>query len=196
MSGPRRPSRHRGAPDAGDGHRDLPRPRRHRRRLDRHGDRVLRPPARVARPPRAVRPRDPRDRRPRRRRAPHGRGRRARPRAAFAEALGDRAGIRRFGDSSADGRKRRHGGHRHRRPAVRRSTCRSAPSAPGSSRCSSSTTPGIVRADGRRDAPPARHRPQRPSPRRGGVQGLGRAAGRVRARSARMGIASTKGSLG
>ena len=38
--------------------------------------------------------------RPPGRRAPHGRGRRARPRSAFAEALGDRAGIARFGQGS------------------------------------------------------------------------------------------------
>ena len=106
--------------------------------------------------------------------------------AAFAEALGDRAGIRRFGDSSVPmDESRRDGGHRRRRPAVRRDrpavprrACRAAPAPARRPRAR------VVRAHGGRDAPPARHRPQRPPPRRGGVQGARpRAARRVRAGS-------------
>ena len=107
--------------------------------------------------------------------------------AAFAEALGDRSGICRFGEASVpmdeslatvavDVGGRPYAvidlpflGSTGRRPAppARRACARG------------------VRPDGRRDAPRARHGPERPSPRRSGVQGARQGApGRLRAGSA------------
>ena len=103
---------------------------------------------------------------------------------AFGEALGDRAGIHRFGDASgADGRGARHGRRRRRWPAVRghrppvpRRAGRGAAAAADRARARG------VRAHVGDDPPPARHRPQRPSPGRGRVQGpRPRAAGGLRA---------------
>ena len=108
--------------------------------------------------------------------------------SAFAEALGDRAGIARFGDARVpDGRVRgrRRGRHRWatlrgRRPAVPRRAGRRA-AAPARRACHRG-----VRADRRRDRPRLGDRPQRPPPGRGRLQGprtgtAGRDAPRIRA---------------
>ena len=107
--------------------------------------------------------------------------------AAFAEALGDRAGIARFGQSSvpmdealatAVDRRRRPAVRGHR-PAVPRRTRRWAAAPARRARARG------VRPDRRRHAPPQRHRPQRPPHGRGGVQGpRARAARRLRDRPA------------
>ena len=118
---PRAP-RPRGATDARDGHHDHAGPRRDRLRVDRDRHRLLRPPPGLARPPRPVRPRGPR------RRATSTSTSTTRSRtsalvlgSAFAAALGDRAGIRRFGDSSVPmDESARDGGRRRRRAPVRR----------------------------------------------------------------------------
>ena len=106
--------------------------------------------------------------------------------AAFSEALGDRAGIARFGSElGADGRIARHGGDRHRRPPVRRHR----PAVPRPARGRAPAPAGrararVVRPDRGRHAPRQRHRSQRPSPCRGRVQGTRScAAGRLRDRS-------------
>ena len=107
--------------------------------------------------------------------------------SAFAEALGDRAGIRRFGDSSVP---------------MDESVATAVIDVGGrpyavidlpfrAERAGDAAAPArgprarVVRADRGRHAPPPRHRPQRPPPRRGRVQGARpRAARRVRAGSA------------
>ncbi len=106
--------------------------------------------------------------------------------AAFAEALGDRAGIRRFGDSSVPM-------DESVATAVidvggRPYAVIDLPFRVGASRGAAAATggpcPGVIRANPRRHAPPERDRSQRPSPGGGRVQGAGPGApGRVRARS-------------
>ena len=100
--------------------------------------------------------------------------------AAFAEALGDRAGIRRFGDSSVPmDESRRDGGHRRRRAAVRRHRPavprRARRHAPAPARRPRAR---VVRADRGRDPPPARHRAATTttSPRRRSRRSAGRCA--------------------
>ena len=106
--------------------------------------------------------------------------------SAFAEALGDRAGIRRFGEPRC--RWTRRSPRPSSTSAAGRtpsSTCRSAASASAACRSSSSST-----RSSRSPGPPGRpstcaDRPQRPSPGRGRVQGpRPRAARRLRARPA------------
>ena len=83
--------------DQGDDGR--PRARHRRRRATRSastGHPVLRPHARAARQARRLRPADRGEGRPRDRPAPHRRGRRHRARHRVDEALGDKAGVRRF----------------------------------------------------------------------------------------------------
>ena len=93
--------------------------------------------------------------------------------SAFAEALGDRAGIARFGESSVPmDEARRHRDHRHRRPPVRGHR----PAVPRRTRRRPAAPAGRARARGvcpdrRRDAPRPRHRPERPPPRGGRIQG-------------------------
>ena len=140
----------------------------------RHRDRLLRPSARLARPPRPVRPRHPRRRRPPGRRAPHGRGRRARARRRL------RRGARRPGRASpGSGRARSRWTNRSPRPSstsaagrTPSSTCRSAASAPAglplqlvehALEAFARTAGATLHLSG--------HRPQRPPPRRGRVQG-------------------------
>ena len=177
--------------DARDGRRRHPRSRRLGRRGDQHRHRLLRPPAGLARPPRAVRPRDPRDRRPPRRRAPHRRGRGAGPR------IGVRGGARR---SRGDPPLRRQRGA-HGRVARDRA---SSTSAAGPTPCidlpfrgeRAGTLPlqlvdhaleAFARTAGA-TLHLSRHRPQRPPPGGGRVQGARpRAARRVRGGSAAIG---------
>ena len=120
--------------------------------------------------------------------------------SAFAEALGDRAGIRRFGDSSVPmDESRRDGGHRRRRPAVRRDR----PPVPRRAcrrRCrSSSSSTRWRRSPGPRARPstsaaPAATTTTSPRPRsRRSARAL-RVACEPDPR--RTGVASTKGSLG
>ena len=166
---------------------------------DRH--RLLRPPPRLARPPRPVRPRDPRRRRPPGRRAPHGRGRRARARR------GVRRGARRPGrdrplrrEHRADGRVARHA------PSI---DSAGGPYAVIDLPFRGERVGGLplqlvehaLEAFARTAGATlhlTRHRPQRPPPRRGRVQGARPRARASPASSIRgaTGVASTKGTLG
>ena len=93
--------------------------------------------------------------------------------AAFAEALGDRAGIRRFGDSAVPMDESVAtavvdiGG----RPYAVIDLPFRAERAGHAAAAARGPRAGVLRADRGRHAPPARNRPQRPPPGRGRVQG-------------------------
>ena len=115
--------------------------RRHGRGRAHHRGRLLRPPAGRRGPPRRARSRRARGGRPRDRPAPHGRGHRHRARAALDEALGDRAGIVRFGHAvDPDGRGPRELRDRHVR-AGRSLVVRGATFRRGDRRTSTPTSP-------------------------------------------------------
>ena len=152
------------------------------RAIGRHGDRLLRPPPDVLRPPRALRPGGPGRRRPRGRRAPHRRRRRHGPRPGPCRGAGRAGGDRPLRRGvGPDGRGPRDGGRRRRRTALRgdrRPVPRRARRRPPDP--ARRARPRRVLADGRRHAPRARHRAQRPPRCRGRVQGPGPgAAGRA-----------------
>ena len=118
--------------------------------------------------------------------------------AAFAEALGDRAGIARFGDATRARWTSRVatavldvGGRPY---AVIDLPFRGERVGALPLQLVEHALEAFARTAGR-DAPPPRHRPQRPSPRRGRVQGARPRAARVACEPdpRRTGVASTKG---